>query len=109
MMIIKLGDQRGQSYTHPEFTIEPAFCLVDYTYIVTPLQDGSTAFKKQPESNDRTSEFEYTKDNLPMGPPVQTQTVTVLATSHSKHGIVRPPKTVFGTWTLSFLDACLDD
>ena len=93
---------------HPEFTIVPSFCLIDYSYTISNLQDGSTAFKKEPENNDRTSVFEYTKDNKPMGPPVQVQTVQVSATSNSKHGTTNAAKTDAGTWTLSFIDACGD-
>jgi len=47
-------------YQHPEFDVNPDYCPIVYSYQITNLKNGSTAFKKEPENNDRTSVFEYT-------------------------------------------------
>lgn len=104
--VYQLNDKTEPSYVHPEFTITPAYCPIDYTYSITSLLDGDTAFFKEPENNDRTSVFKYTKDNAPLG---QTQTVTVTATSTSKYNSTPSnPKTDAGTWDLTFTNPCDD-
>ena len=104
--VYELKDTSEPSYTHPEFEITPIYCPITYSYSITNLQDGSTAFKKEPQNNDRTSVFEYTKDDLPISPVPQKQTVTVTATSTSKYGTNGVTRTDSGIFNLKFTDPC---
>ena len=106
--VYELMDLTEPFYTHPEFTIVPDYCPIDYSYDITNLQDGSTAFLSEPQNNDRTSVFQYMKDDLPIRPVPQKQIVTVTATSTSKYGVTGVTREDSGRFDLTFTDPCLN-
>ena len=55
-----------KSYIHSAFTIDPDYCLLDYTYAATSLQAGDSAIK-QYVSVENKFLFHYEKDLLPLG------------------------------------------
>ena len=104
--VYTLTDASATPYVHPEFTIDPDYCLLEYSYSQTFLADGDTALVlPTPANNDRTFNFSYSKDLAPLG---QTQTVTITATSSSKHGVVNPTESDHRTFDLTFKNPCLD-
>jgi hypothetical protein len=70
----------SDSYVHPEFTIVPDYCTIVYQYSVTSLSSGGSAISA-PTGTDKTFTIFYgNNDDAPIN-PVQTQTVTITATS----------------------------
>ena len=93
-----------KSYIHSAFTIDPDYCLLDYTYAATSLQAGDSAILQYVPVENKFL-FHYDKDLLPLG---QTQTVTVTATSNSKYTVVNTKKDDFRTFDLTFNNPCID-
>ena len=89
------------SYTHPDFTVNPSFCLLTYSYSETKLDDDSTAISR----NDKQFTFSYESGDA-LG---QTQTVTITATSDSKYPTQYPKKSDSETYDLTFINPCLSD
>ena len=95
----------GQSYTHPDFTVDPSFCPEPtYTYSETSFLDSTNSAATAITQSGKTSDFFWDTDNAPLG---QTQTVTVTATSNSIYG-AQNPSTEMDMFDLNFLDPCID-
>jgi hypothetical protein len=104
----RLADLSAPTYTHANYDVDPVYCLLTYIYSETKLTDGEgnadvTAISR----DDKTFTFFYNKDDAPVSPVAQTQTVTVTATSDSKYETSYPKKSDFATFDLIFTDPCL--
>ena len=97
------------TYTHPVFTVVPAFCPLTYSYSETSLTDGDGNSDTAISRVDKTFSFFYDKDNAPVNPVAQKQTVTITATSGSKYPTVFPSQTDNESFDLTFIDPCLSD
>jgi hypothetical protein len=100
----RLADMSGPTYTHGEFTVVPSFCPLTYTYSETKLVGGEddTAISRV----NKIFTFSYDKDDAPVNPVAQTQTVTVTATSDSLYTATFPSKSDSASFDLTFVDPC---
>jgi len=87
---------KAEIYTHPEFTIEPVFCQLTYTYNVQSLNAGDSAIVR----NDKVFTIFYNNNDSPINPVPQTQVVTITATSGTS--------SEQGTFEVSFESPCQD-
>ena len=94
-----------QSYTHPDFSISPDYCPVDYSYENTVFTDDSNMSATAISQDGKTSNFFWDTNKSPLG---QTQTVTVIGTSNSIYNRNNAPETDSTTFTLDFADPCID-
>ena len=98
--IYTLGDTEASSYLHADYTVDPYFCPLTYTYTISDLaNDGANPSSAISRVNKRFY-FEYLSDRAPVG---QTQTVTVRATSSSLYeNTINAPLSVESSFTLGF-------
>lgn len=92
------------SYTLPVTTIDPAFCVIDFTYTVPDLANGNSAITR----TEQVFDFFYNTDLSPVTPTPQTLTVTVLATSDSLYTKANAASTVTKSFDLTFSNPCID-
>ena len=100
-----LTDPSAPDYVHAEFTTDPAFCEITYSYNIDPLDNGLSAVTQS--GGDRTFQFFYDNDNTPIDATVETQLVTVTATSSSKFGVTQPTISTTDDFEVSFNDPCV--
>ena len=55
-----------QSYTHPDFSISPDYCPVDYSYENTVFTDGSNMSATAITQDGKTSEFFWDTNKSPL-------------------------------------------
>ena len=96
----------SKDYTHPDFVVEPLYCPVTYSYVVTDFTDDSSTPASAITRVDETFTFEYGADLSPVSPTAQTQTVTVTATSTSIYTTVNTAVTASDSFDLSFSSPC---
>jgi hypothetical protein len=97
----------GTPYTHEDFTVVPDYCPLKYTYSETSLTDSDGNSDTAISRTDKTFTFSYDKDDAPVNPVAQTQTVTITAMSDSKYPTSFPKKSDSATFDLDFTDPCL--
>jgi hypothetical protein len=101
-----LTDDSKPSYTVADFSISPDYCPFTYDVVIQPLNsDGDSAVTHETNS-DKTFEFFYNKDLEPLG---KSQTVTVTATSTSKHGTNSDSKELVRSFEVTFKNPCIDE
>ena len=97
--------ETGQSYTHPDFVVDPSYCPEpSYTYAHTNFVDSNSNSASSITENGKISEFFWDADKSPL---TQTQTITVTATSTSIYG-AQNPSNANASFDLSFADPCID-
>ena len=93
-------------YTHPDFSISPDYCPVDYSYDATTIVDGSDNYATTVFiSEEKKLQFFWDTNKSPL---TQTQTVTVTGTSTTIYNRNKAPETDSSTFTLDFADPCID-
>ena len=92
------------SYTLPVTTIDPDYCVIDFTYTVTNLANGSSVITRA----DQVFTFFFNSNLIAVTPNAQTQTVIVLATSDSLYTKANAALTATKSFDLSFTNPCLD-
>ena len=105
--VYTLTDDNAAPYVHPDFTVDPDYCPLIYSYSETFLADGDSALILPTIANDdKTFNFSYTKDLVPLG---QIQSATVTATSTSKYlPLAETPRVDSASFQLSFKNPCID-
>ena len=89
------------SYEYPSFTIEPAFCPLEYAHNTSLLNNGGSAVLTSDDES--IIEFYYGDDLEPLG---QTQTVTVTATSTSRYAVSPATMRASSEFDLTFSNPC---
>ena len=93
-------------YTHPEFTVDPDFCPVEYAYSETNFVDFFDNEQTAISRSGRDYSIEWDRDLSPVG---QTQTATIIATTKSIYGPVQGMLMSMATWDLTFTNSCTDE
>ena len=94
--------------------MNPSFCVLKYTYSITNLANGNSAITSTPIADvgyirdKATFSFFYGADLTPVLLAPQVQTVEVTATSGSIYNTTPTELTATASFTLSFLNPCLD-
>lgn len=94
--------QAALSYTHPDFTADPSYCPITYSYAIEDLNNGGTPIT----NSGKDFTIQYSADLTPIaeGP----LTVTITATSTSKYTTSETPVTASADFDTTFLNPCLD-
>ena len=107
--VYTITDADATPYVIPEFSVDPIFCPIDYSYDISYLVDSNNADISaitQDTVNERKFSFFYDSDLVILD---QSQKVTVTASSNSKYTATEAlKKIVIASWDLTFLNPCID-